>query len=75
MKRPEPPSTARNSSSLPIADIATRRVLTLQETAELFGLSVKVVRQSIRDGDIAAIKVGRKTFVLRDPLEEKLAGK
>jgi excisionase family DNA binding protein len=51
------------------------RVLTIQETAELFGVSAKVVRKSIRDGDFAVIKVGRKTFVLRDPLEEKLTGK
>jgi hypothetical protein len=47
-------------------------VLTIEETAALFGSSLKVVRNAIREGSIESIKLGRTTFVLRGPLEARL---
>ena len=47
-------------------------VLTIEETAALFGSSSKVVRNAIREGSIESIKLGRTTFVLRGPLETRL---
>jgi excisionase family DNA binding protein len=49
-----------------------RPVLTLEETARLLGLSVKIIRREIKAGNIKAIKIGRKTLVLRAPLEKQL---
>jgi excisionase family DNA binding protein len=49
-------------------------VLTLEETATLLGSSVKTIRNEIKAAKIKAIKVGRKTLVLRSPLEKQLAG-
>ncbi len=51
-----------------------RPVLTLDETAKLLGLSVKIVRREVKSGNIKGIKIGRKTLVLRGPLERRLAG-
>lgn len=50
----------------------SRPVLTIAETAAVFGASIKMIRRAIRDGEIATIKIGRTTFVLREPLERRL---
>jgi excisionase family DNA binding protein len=47
-------------------------VLTIEETAAVFGASVKMIRRAIRDGELETVKMGRTTFVLREPLERKL---
>ncbi len=51
-----------------------RPVLTLEETSKLLGISVKIVRREVKSGNIKGIKIGRKTLVLRGPLERRLAG-
>lgn len=50
----------------------SRPVLTIAETAAVFGASIKMIRRAIRDGEIETVKIGRTTFVLREPLEKRL---
>ena len=49
-----------------------RPVLTIEETAAIFGASIKMIRRAIKDGELETVKIGRTTFVLREPLEQKL---
>lgn len=50
----------------------SKPVLTIAETAALFGTTQRKTRRAIRDGQFEVIKVGRTTFVLREPLERRL---
>jgi hypothetical protein len=50
-------------------------VLTIAETALLFRTSVKSIRKAARSGELEVIKLGRTTYVLREPLEQKLKAK
>jgi len=47
-------------------------VLTIAETAAVFGASIKMIRRAIRAGELETVKIGRTTFVLREPLERRL---
>jgi hypothetical protein len=50
-------------------------LLTLSETATVLRTTVKVIRSEIRDGNLETIKVGRSTYVLKAPLEQRLKAK
>jgi hypothetical protein len=50
----------------------SRPVLTIAETAAVFGASIKMIRRAIRAGELETVKIGRTTFVLREPLERRL---
>ncbi len=45
------------------AEIKIPRMLTIRETAELFGLPVHFVRQKVNLGEVVAVKAGRKFLV------------
>lgn len=50
-------------------------VLTIEETAALFRTTVKIVRTAIQKGELETFKLGRTTYVLREPLEGRLKGR
>lgn len=45
--------------------IATSEYLTIEEAAEMLRVSTSTIRRWIRDGDIAAHRIGRRRVVLR----------
>jgi excisionase family DNA binding protein len=45
------------------------------EAARRLGLSEKTVHRAIRRGEITAIRIGRRSLVLREPFEELLRGR
>jgi len=47
-------------------------VLTIEETAALFRTTVKTVRNAVRNGELETFKLGRTTYILREPLEDRL---
>ena len=53
-------------------DIKIPRMRTIRETAELFGLPVHFVRQKVNDGEIVAVRAGRRFLVNIDRLCEYL---
>jgi excisionase family DNA binding protein len=67
MKRPSPGPKGSKTAASP--------VLTIEETAALFRTSVKTIRKAIRAGELDTFKLGRTTFVLREPLEKRLRAK
>lgn len=44
-------------------------VLTVAQTATLFGTTEKVIRKAIKAGELEVFRLGRTTYVLREPLE------
>ena len=53
-------------------DIKIPRMRTIKETAELFGLPAHFVRQKVNDGEIVAVRAGRRFLVNIDKLAEYL---
>ena len=53
-------------------NIRIPRMRTIKETAELFGLPVHFVRQKVNDGEIVAVRAGRRFLVNVDKLAEYL---
>ena len=53
-------------------DIKIPRMRTIKETAELFGLPVHFVRQKVNDGEIVAVRAGRRFLVNVDKFVEYL---
>lgn len=49
-----------------------RHTVTLEQTARIIGTTVKVIRGAIRSGELEAIQLGRRLYILREPLERKL---
>jgi excisionase family DNA binding protein len=52
--------------------MSERLVLTVEETAELLGLSRGAAYEGVRSGDIPAVRVGRRWLVPRGRLLELL---
>jgi len=50
-------------------------VLTIEEVAALLRTTNKTVRKAARDGELASFKLGRITYILREPLERQLKTK
>lgn len=57
-----------------IQNTAEKPVLTLAETGNIMGLDHRTVSKAIEDGTIKAVKIGRRTLVLREPLMRMLRG-
>ena len=53
-------------------NIRIPRMRTIKETAELFDLPVHFVRQKVNDGEIVAVRAGRRFLVNVDKLAEYL---
>ena len=53
-------------------NIRIPRMRTIKETAELFNLPVHFVRQKVNDGEIVAVRAGRRFLVNVDKLAEYL---
>lgn len=53
-------------------NIRIPRMRTIKETAELFGLPVNFVRQKVNNGEIVAVRAGRRFLVNIDRLCEYL---
>ena len=53
-------------------NIRIPRMRTIKETAELFGLPVHFVRQKVNDGEIVAVRAGRRFLVNIDRFAEYL---
>ena len=53
-------------------NIRIPRMRTIKETAELFGLPVHFVRQKVNDGEIVAVRAGRRFLVNIDKFAEYL---
>ena len=53
-------------------DIKIPRMRTIKETAELFGLPVNFVRQKVNNGEIVAVRAGRRFLVNIDRFSEYL---
>lgn len=53
-------------------DIKIPRMRTIKETAELFDLPVNFVRQKVNNGEIVAVRAGRRFLVNIDKLVEYL---
>ena len=53
-------------------NIRIPRMRTIKETAELFGLPVHFVRQKVNNGEIVAVRAGRRFLVNVDKLAEYL---
>ena len=53
-------------------NIRIPRMRTIKDTAELFGLPVHFVRQKVNDGEIVAVRAGRRFLVNVDKLAEYL---
>lgn len=53
-------------------DIKIPRMRTIKETAELFGLPVNFIRQKVNNGEIVAVRAGRRFLVNIDKLVEYL---
>ena len=53
-------------------DIKIPRMRTIKETAELFDLPVNFVRQKVSNGEIVAVRAGRRFLVNVDKLAEYL---
>ena len=54
--------------------MSERLVLTVEETAELLGLSRGAAYEGVRSGDIPAVRVGRRWLVPRGRLLDLLNG-
>jgi excisionase family DNA binding protein len=50
----------------------SRGTLSLPEAAARLGISLKAARRAAQRGEIAAIQIGRRWLVLREPLEAML---
>ncbi len=55
-------------------EIKIPRMLTIRETAELFGLPVHFVRDKVNSGEVVAVKAGRKFLVNVDRFADYLNG-
>lgn len=53
-------------------NIRIPRMRSIKETAELFGLPVHFVRQKVNNGEIVAVRAGRRFLVNVDKLAEYL---
>ena len=53
-------------------NIRIPRMRTIKETAELFGLPVNFIRQKVNNGEIVAVRAGRRFLVNVDKLAEYL---
>ncbi len=51
---------------------ATRRTLTVAETAEVLGIGVSTAREAIREGRIPVLQFGRRLVVPQEALESLL---
>lgn len=47
---------------MPVTAVSTRRLVTIAETAEILGLSAKTVRRRIAEGELDAVRLGRRTI-------------
>ena len=54
---------------------AKRRTYTVQEAAQLLGISRGVAYAAVHRGEIPSIKIGTRYVIPKDRLEEMLAGK
>lgn len=52
----------------------TRPTLTVQETAELLGISRWLVQQAVRRGELPVVRIGRRILIPRARLEAMLVG-
>ena len=61
---------------VPVAQPATteRPALSVDETAELLGISKWLVLQSVRRGELPAVRIGRRILIPRIRLQAFLAG-
>ena len=53
-------------------NIRVPRMRTIKETAELFSLPVHVIRQKVSNGEIVAVRAGRRFLVNVDRFSEYL---
>lgn len=53
---------------------AEKPIMSAAETSRLLGCDVRTVSKAIENGTIKAIKIGRRTLVLREPLMRMLNG-
>ena len=53
-------------------DLKDRAVLTVDETAETLGISRNSAYKAVAEGQIPAIRVGKRILVLRKPLTKML---
>ncbi|WP_345528295.1 helix-turn-helix domain-containing protein [Nocardioides endophyticus] len=51
---------------------ASRRLVSITETAEILGISPKTVRRRIATGDLAAVRLGRRTIRIRTESIDKM---
>ena len=50
----------------------SRWIFSIAETSRLIGLSEKTVSEAIKRGQLPAIRIGKRMYVLRKALEEML---
>lgn len=61
--------TAENKTETEI-----RPVMTVAETSKMLGADPRTISKAIENGTIQAIRIGRRTLVLRAPFEAMLRG-
>lgn len=65
---------AMQVSSEPAANAVVRRTLTVDEVAQMMGISSWGAREAIKRGEIPSIRIGHRLLVPRIPFERMLAG-
>ena len=79
-EEPEKPASAsgRSSPRLTLIDGSPvqqeRPTLTVEETAELLGISRWLVQQAVRRGELPVVRIGRRILIPRSRLDALLAG-
>jgi excisionase family DNA binding protein len=56
------------------ANVTGRPTLTVQETADLLGISRWLVQQAVRRGDLPVLRIGRRILIPRARLQSLLVG-
>jgi excisionase family DNA binding protein len=77
---PEEPASAAGTASPRLTLIEgpsspqERPTLTVEETARLLGISPWLVQQTVRRGELPAVRIGRRILIPRTRLDALLAG-
>ena len=50
---------------MPVTATATRRLVSIAETAEILGISAKTVRRRIATGELDAVRLGRRIIRIK----------
>jgi excisionase family DNA binding protein len=72
-----PPTSTNATSPSPPRDngsFAERPTLTVEETANLLGISRWLVQQAVRRGELPVVRIGRRILIPRARLNAMLAG-